>query len=43
VPSTGKTFWTVVGEDLLPVSAAESFLSHLAAIVRSPGTIRSYA
>jgi len=43
MPSTGETSWTVVGDDLLPIPAVESFLLYLAAIERSPGTVRSYA
>jgi integrase/recombinase XerD len=43
VPGTGERSWTVVGEDGLPVEPVEDYLAHLAAIERSPNTVRAYA
>lgn len=43
MPVTGMESWTVVGADLRPVSPAERYLAHLAAIERSPNTVRAYA
>lgn len=42
-PSTGQGSWTVVGADLLPVPAVESFLVYLEARALSPTTVRTYA
>jgi Phage integrase, N-terminal SAM-like domain len=35
--------WTVLGEDGLPAEPAEAYLAHLAALERSPNTLRAYA
>ena len=43
MPVSGTESWTVVDEDLCPVGPAERYLAHLAAIERSPNTIRAYA
>jgi hypothetical protein len=43
MPWSGAVWWTVVGDDLLPVPPVESFLSYLAAMERSPLTVRTYA
>jgi integrase/recombinase XerD len=43
MPGTGLVSWTVLGEDGLPVPAVESYLAHLAALERSPQTVRGYA
>ena len=43
MPGTGARSFTVVGPDLEPIEAIESYLAHLAALERSPNTIRAYA
>ena len=43
MPVTGAESWTVLDGDLVTVAAAERFLAHLAAIERSPNTVRAYA
>lgn len=43
MPVTGAESWTVVDEHLVPVEPAERFLAHLAAIERSPNTVKAYA
>lgn len=43
MPVTGAESWTVVDEDLVPVEPVERFLAHLAAIERSPNTVKAYA
>ncbi len=43
VPATGAVSWTVVDERFEPVQPIESYLAHLAAIERSPNTVRAYA
>lgn len=43
MPVTGAESWTVVGDGLVPIEPAERFLAHLAAIERSPGTVKAYA
>lgn len=35
--------WTLLGDDLRPVGPVESFLAYLAAIERSPNTVKAYA
>ena len=35
--------WTVVDDAMVPVASVERFLAHLAAIERSPGTVKAYA
>ena len=43
VPGGGALSWTVVDERFEPVQPIESYLAHLAAIERSPNTVRAYA
>lgn len=43
MPVTGVESWTVVDDALAPVEPVERFLAHLAAIERSPNTVRAYA
>lgn len=43
VPRTGERSWTVVGDDGLPVEPVEDYLAYLAAVERSPNTVRAYA
>ena len=43
MPVTGETSWTVVDDDFCPVEPAERYLAHLAALERSPNTVRAYA
>jgi site-specific recombinase XerD len=43
VMPNGRQSWTVAGDDGVPVGPAESFLAYLAAIERSPNTVRAYA
>ena len=43
MPSSGVQSWTLLGRDHVPVVPVERFLAYLAAIDRSPNTIRAYA
>ena len=43
MPVTGTVSWTVVDDDFTVVSPAENYLAYLAAIERSPNTVRAYA
>ncbi len=43
MPVTGAESWTVVDDELVPVEPVERFLAHLAAIERSPNTVKAYA
>jgi integrase/recombinase XerD len=43
IPVTEAVSWTVLGDDGEPVAPVESYLSHLAAVERSPETVRAYA
>lgn len=43
LPVTANESWTVVDADFSTVEPAERFLAHLAAIERSPNTVRAYA
>ena len=43
VPGSMVESWTLLGDDLRPVGPVESFLAYLAAIERSPNTIKAYA
>jgi site-specific recombinase XerD len=43
MPDSGAESWTLLGEDFRPVGPAEQFLGYLAAIERSPNTIKAYA
>ncbi|MEG3626876.1 site-specific integrase [Streptomyces poriticola] len=42
-PGSTTESWTLLGDDLRPVDPVESFLSYLAAIERSPNTVKAYA
>ena len=43
MPVTGAESWTVLDDTLVTVVAADRFLAYLAAIERSPNTVRAYA
>ncbi len=43
VPGNEEKSWTVVDDELCAVEPAERYLAHLAAIERSPNTVRAYA
>jgi integrase/recombinase XerD len=43
VLSGGAESWTVLGEDGLPSEPAEAYLAYLAALEKSPNTLRAYA
>jgi integrase/recombinase XerD len=43
MPVSETVAWTVLGDDGEPVPAVESYLAHLAALERSPETLRAYA
>jgi len=43
MPVSGTQSWTVLDSDLAPVVPAERYLAYLAAIERSPNTVRAYA
>jgi integrase/recombinase XerD len=43
MPDSGRESWTVLGDDLRPVEPVERFLAYLAAIEKSPNTIKAYA
>ncbi len=43
VPVTAVESWTVVDADFATVEPAERYLAYLAAIERSPNTVRAYA
>lgn len=43
MPVTGRESWTVLGDDGKVVEPAERYLAYLAAIERSPNTVRAYA
>jgi integrase/recombinase XerD len=43
MPVTEVVSWTVLGDDGEPVGSVESYLAHLAALERSPETVRAYA
>ncbi|MGH9066350.1 MAG: site-specific integrase [Acidimicrobiales bacterium] len=43
MPATGARSWTVVGPDFEAVDPIEAYLAHLAAVERSPNTVRAYA
>lgn len=42
-PGSMVESWTLLGDDLRPVDPVESFLAYLAAVERSPNTIKAYA
>jgi len=43
MPTDGRRSWTVIDDDGIPLEAVESYLGYLAAIERSPNTVRAYA
>ena len=43
MPGSDAESWTLLGKDLLPVEPVEQFLAYLAAVERSPNTVRAYA
>ena len=43
MPVSGAESWTVLDDAMLPIEPAERFLAHLAAIERSPNTVKAYA
>jgi len=43
IPVTAAESWTVVDADFMTVEPAERYLAYLAAIERSPNTVRAYA
>jgi integrase len=43
MPLSGAESWTVVDADCRPVPVIEAYLAHLAALERSPNTLRAYA
>jgi len=43
MPGSGAESWTVLDDDFAPVAPAEDYLAYLAAIERSPNTVRAYA
>jgi len=43
MPVTAAESWTVLGDDGVVVAPVERYLAHLAALERSPNTVRAYA
>src|SRR4051812_40984236 len=43
MPSSGRESWTLLGDDLMPVEPVERFLAYLAAVEKSPNTVKAYA
>jgi len=43
MPVTGDESWTVVDDELVMVGPAERYLAYLAALERSPNTVKAYA
>lgn len=43
MPIDGRRSWTVIDDDGIPLEPVESYLGYLAAIERSPNTVRAYA
>jgi site-specific recombinase XerD len=43
MPDSGRESWTLLGDDLRPVEPVERFLAYLAAVEKSPNTIKAYA
>jgi hypothetical protein len=43
MPVSGRESWTLLGDDGGVVEPAERYLAYLAAIERSPNTVRAYA
>ncbi|MCY0946553.1 tyrosine-type recombinase/integrase [Streptomyces antarcticus] len=42
-PDSMRESWTLLGDDWRPVGPVESFLAYLAAVERSPNTVKAYA
>ena len=43
MPGSEAESWTLLGDDHGPVEPAERFLAYLAAVERSPNTVKAYA
>ncbi len=43
MPASGRESWTLLGDDGEVVESAERYLAYLAAVERSPHTVRAYA
>ncbi len=43
MPDSEAESWTLLGDDQAPVEPVEKFLAYLAAVERSPNTIKAYA
>jgi integrase/recombinase XerD len=43
MPDSVAESWTLLGNDLMPVEPVERFLAYLAAVERSPNTVKAYA
>ena len=43
MPGSGRESWTLLGDDGEVVEPAERYLAYLAAVERSPNTVRAYA
>ena len=43
MPVSGRESWTLLGDDGEVVEPAERYLAYLAAVERSPNTVRAYA
>jgi len=43
MPGSGRESWTLLGDDLRPVEPVERFLAYLAAVEKSPNTVKAYA
>ncbi len=43
MPVTAAESWTIIGDDGAVLAPAEAYLAHLAALERSPNTVRAYA
>ena len=43
MPGSRAESWTVLGDHLVPIEPVERFLAYLAAIERSPNTVKAYA
>ena len=43
MPGSEAESWTLLGDDQVPVEPAERFLGYLAAVERSPNTVKAYA
>ncbi len=43
MPGSEAESWTLLGDDQVPVEPAEQFLGYLAAVERSPNTVKAYS